>query len=131
MCRSRGRAGVTIVAVARLFMTDAVRDILLAFVRVHVLHHAVKERVFGVGMMEELARHGYELGPGTLYPLLHRLETDGLLRSEVEVVRGKQRRYYTATPKGAKALERIRPQLGELVGEAGKRSKAGNPGQGT
>lgn len=109
-------------------MTDAVRDILLAFVRVHVLHHAVHERVFGVGMMQELARHGYKLGPGTLYPLLHRLEADGLLQSELEVVAGKQRRYYRATTKGAKALERIRPKLAELVGEAGRHGDEGHPG---
>lgn len=100
-------------------MPDSVRDILLAFVRVHVLHHAVDERIFGVGMQQELARHGYKLGPGTLYPLLHRLEGEGLLLSELEVVAGKQRRYYSATAKGRQALQRIRPQLLELVGEAG------------
>lgn len=106
-------------------MTDAVRDILLAFVRVHVLHHAVHEKVYGVGMMEELARHGYKLGPGTLYPMLHRLQAEGLLSSTLEVVQGKQRRCYTATVKGARALERIRPQLAELVGEAGAAARRG------
>jgi hypothetical protein len=47
-------------------VTDVVRDVFLAFARVHILHHASEERVFGVGMMKELARHGYKLGPGTL-----------------------------------------------------------------
>jgi hypothetical protein len=49
-------------------MTDSVRDIFLAFVRVHVLHHATHERIYGAGMSVELARHGYRLPPGTLYP---------------------------------------------------------------
>lgn len=98
-------------------MTDTVRDILLAFVRVHVLHHAVSERVYGAGMAEELARHGYQLSPGTLYPLLHRLERDGLLLSESEVVAGKTRKYYVATKRGHAALDALRPRLAELVGE--------------
>ena len=98
-------------------MTDTVRDIFLAFVRVHVLHHATHERIFGVGMMEELARHGYKLSPGTLYPLLHRLELDGLLACETAVVAGKRRKYYIATDKVRGALAEIRPKVAELVGE--------------
>lgn len=99
-------------------MTDPLRDILLAFVRIHVLHHAVSDRVYGAGMAEELARHGYQLSPGTLYPLLHRLELDGLLESESEVVAGKVRKYYVATEFGRAALSELRPRLAELVGEA-------------
>lgn len=99
-------------------MTDTVRDIFLAFVRVHVLHHAAHERIFGAGMAKELGRHGYTLSPGTLYPLLHRLELDGLLVSEAVVVEGKMRKYYVATDKGRQVLIEIRPKLSELVGEA-------------
>ncbi len=99
-------------------MTDTVRDIFLAFVRVHILHHAAHERIFGAGMAEELGRHGYKLSPGTLYPLLHRLELDGLLVSQPEVVGGKVRKYYVATDKGREVLAEIRPKLSELVGEA-------------
>jgi DNA-binding PadR family transcriptional regulator len=99
-------------------MTDLVRDVFLAFARVHVLHHAQEERIFGVGMMKELSHHGYRLGPGTLYPLLHRLQTEGLLTSEVALVAGKSRKYYVITPKGRLALRRIRPKLAELVHEA-------------
>jgi DNA-binding PadR family transcriptional regulator len=99
-------------------MADFVRDVFLAFARVHILHHANEERIFGVGMMKELARHGYRLGPGTLYPLLHRLETDGLLTSETSVVAGKSRKYYVITSKGRLALRKIRPKLSEIVHEA-------------
>lgn len=98
-------------------MTDTVRDILLAFVRVHILHHAVSERIFGAGMAQELARHGYKISPGTLYPLLHRLEHDGLLTSESEVVAGKARKCYWATETGRQALVALQPRLAELTGE--------------
>jgi DNA-binding PadR family transcriptional regulator len=87
------------------------------FVRLHVLYHAAKEPVFGVEIMQELARHGYEVGPGTLYPLLHQLEQEGYLTVQTEIVGGKQRKYYRATPEGARALEDAKAKLRELVKE--------------
>lgn len=69
-------------------------------------------------MAQELARHGYQISPGTLYPLLHRLEQDGLLTSESEVVAGKARKSYVATDKGRQALAALQPKLAELTGEA-------------
>jgi DNA-binding PadR family transcriptional regulator len=87
------------------------------FVRMHVLYHAVREPIYGVEMMEELARHGYEVGPGTLYPMLHQLEQAGYLVSQAEVVGGKQRKYYRATDEGARALEDAKSRLRELVKE--------------
>ena len=71
-----------------------VRGVFLAFVRVHVLHHAAEERIFGLEMIEELRRHGYTLSPGTLYPIFHSMEEAGYLRSANEVVNGKLRKYY-------------------------------------
>ncbi len=87
------------------------------FVRLHILYHAMREPIFGVEMMEELARHGYEVGAGTLYPILHQLEQAGYLVSHVEVVGGKQRKYYRATPEGGRAMEEARAKLRELVKE--------------
>ncbi len=87
------------------------------FVRMHVLYHAVKEPIFGVEMMEELARHGYDVGPGTLYPMLQKLEEIGYLTSHAEVVAGKTRKYYRATPEGTAALEATKAKLRELVKE--------------
>jgi len=98
-------------------MVDIVRDALLAFARLHVLHHAAEGPIFGLGMMKELRRHGYVIGPGTLYPLLHRLEADGLLVSRTEVVGGKTRTYYESTAKGRKALRSIGPKIAELADE--------------
>lgn len=94
-----------------------IRDVFLSFVRVHILHHAAKGRIFGLEMIDELRRHGYALSPGTLYPILHGLEQSGLLKCEQEVVGGKMRKYYTATAKGRRMLAEVRKKIQELVGE--------------
>lgn len=93
------------------------RDFFLGFVRIHILHHASQEAVFGAELTRELARHGYNLSPGTLYPTLHSLEQNGFLRSEEVVVEGKIRKYYRTTPLGLAVLEELRPKIAELVKE--------------
>jgi DNA-binding PadR family transcriptional regulator len=87
------------------------------FVRMHVLYHAVKEPIFGLEMMEELAGHGYDVGAGTLYPMLHQLAEAGYLSVHTKVVAGKQRKYYRATPEGETALEEAKVKMQELVAE--------------
>jgi len=93
------------------------RGVFLAFVRVHVLHHAAEAPIFGLEMIEELQHHGYSIGPGTLYPILHNLETAGCMRSKQEVVNGKLRKYYVATAKGKRTLEELRKKIREMVRE--------------
>ena len=68
-------------------------------------------------MTEELARHGYRISPGTLYPTLHKMEAEGLLRSRTEVVAGRNRRSYAATAKGKRELQGAKQQLRELARE--------------
>jgi PadR family transcriptional regulator, regulatory protein PadR len=80
----------------------------------HVLLHASHESIFGLAMMEELARHGYRIGPGTLYPLLHGLERTGLLKSTADCTAGRRRRVYTITTRGRRALEAARHKVDEL-----------------
>jgi PadR family transcriptional regulator, regulatory protein PadR len=87
------------------------------FIQVHILHHAQESPVYGSWLIDELARHGYSLSPGTLYPILHRLEEDGLLKSSHKVVEGKRRRYYVITPLGMQALDEARRQAIELAQE--------------
>jgi DNA-binding PadR family transcriptional regulator len=94
-----------------------VRHFFTGFIRLHVLYHAAKEPVYGAEIAEELVRHGYRLSQGTLYPTLHQLEQLRYLSSYTEVVRGKRRRYYRATPAGHKALNQARAKLLELVAE--------------
>jgi PadR family transcriptional regulator len=86
-------------------------------IRLHILHHASKEPVFGLWFIEELGRHGYKLSPGTLYPLLHALERKGYLRSTSERSGKSSRRLYQATPLGRKALAAARQKVSELFGE--------------
>ncbi|WP_406323874.1 PadR family transcriptional regulator [Streptomyces sp. NBC_01637] len=86
-------------------------------VRLHILHHATQEEIHGAWMTEELARHGYQISPGTLYPALHRLEADGLLISEQQVVDGRTRRVYKATEAGKQAPAEDRRALKELARE--------------
>jgi len=99
-------------------MVDIVRDVFMAFVRVHLLHHASEEPIYGLAMIEELARHGYRLSPGTLYPIFRGLEDAGFLRSDPVVVAGKVRKYYRITAAGRRALEEFKVKIRELVGEA-------------
>jgi DNA-binding PadR family transcriptional regulator len=93
------------------------RDFFLGFVKVHVLHHASREPLYGVWFLGELARHGYELSPGTLYPLLHALEREGYLKREQRVVDGKVRKYYRSTSLGRRALSEARERIKALVDE--------------
>jgi PadR family transcriptional regulator, regulatory protein PadR len=68
-------------------------------------------------MAEELARHGYRISPGSLYPTLHRMESEGLIRSTRLAVDGRSRRVYRATAKGRRMLESTKRQLKELADE--------------
>jgi len=93
------------------------KDFFLGFVKIHILYHASQEPIYGVAILEELARHGYRLSPGTVYPTLHRLTRDGYLRQRSEVVDGKVRKYYTTTDRGLAALDEARRKITELVDE--------------
>jgi len=86
-------------------------------IRLHVLHHAVKEPIYGLAMIEELARHGYKVSAGTLYPILHGLEEKGYLASIEERTGSTARRIYRATPAGARALAAAKLKVRELFGE--------------
>ncbi len=93
------------------------RDLYSGLMRLHILHHAVSGPVFGLGMVEELSRHGYRISPGTLYPLLHGLEKKGYIAA-TEQRNGKSlRRVYEATPLGRRALDAAKSKVRELIGE--------------
>jgi len=94
-------------------MPGAYRDIYSGLVRLHVLYHASREPIFGLEMLTELRRHGYRLGPGTLYPLLHSMERRGLLLSRQQG----HRRMYRATASGRRALAEATEKVRELFEE--------------
>ena len=90
------------------------REFLLAFWKIHILHHAADGRgVYGQWMLEELSHHGYRLSPGTLYPILARMAKRGWLRA-AEPARSKGARIYRLTPRGHEVLNQLRASLDEL-----------------
>ena len=93
------------------------RDLYSGLIRLHVLHHAAENPVFGLGMRDELARHGYRISPGTLYPILHGLEKKGYLRATQKREGKSLRKLYSATPLGRKALEAAKAKIAELFYE--------------
>lgn len=106
--------------------TDLVtREILLGFWKVHILHHAEEGPIYGQWIAEELRRHGYRISPGTLYPLLRRLEANGWLKSIASRhAAANARKEYRLTREGAKALEFLRAQVKELHHEVIEERKA-------
>jgi PadR family transcriptional regulator, regulatory protein PadR len=91
------------------------REVLLAFWKIHILHHAAEGPVVGQWMLKELRHHGYDVSPGTLYPLLQRLERHGWLRSKVGGGAGSRApRSYYLTATGREVLDKVQAFLEEL-----------------
>lgn len=93
------------------------RKLFLGFIQIHILHHANEHPIFGLWMLDELKEHGYEISAGTLYPILHSMEAQGLLLKEERNVEGKIRKYYTTTLKGNGVLVEARKKAYELFKE--------------
>lgn len=96
-------------------MTD--KDLYGGLIRLHILHHAAEESIFGLGIIEELRRHGYALSAGTLYPMLHGMERKGYLTSHHERTGRRDRRMYEITGHGRVALAEAKAKVKELFGE--------------
>ncbi len=111
---------------------DVSREILLSFWKIHILHHAAEGPVVGQWMLEELRRHGYEVSPGTLYPVLKRMTTRGWLRCEFDPRAGSRaRRDYYLTARGRTVLEMALTFLAELRGEVVPSAPPRQPRAGT
>lgn len=96
-------------------MNSVAREILLGFWKVHILHHAAEGPIYGQWMMTELRHHGYDISPGTLYPLLQRMERHGWLRRKRSKGAGpRARKNYTLTATGWKVLRLVRKQVEEM-----------------
>jgi PadR family transcriptional regulator PadR len=107
------------------------QELLKGLIRLHILHHASIEEFYGQWMIYELARHGYTLSPGTLYPMLHQLERSGYLRSREERLGRTFRRIYRATALGKEANKVAKIQVRELTGGHGWRKSTHRPKPGT
>lgn len=93
------------------------RKFFLGFIQIHILHHAKKDPFYGSWMIEELSEHGYDMSPGTLYPLLHSMKSTGLLEKDEKLVDGKIRKYYKITDQGVEVLDEARKKAYELFKE--------------
>jgi DNA-binding PadR family transcriptional regulator len=99
----------------------AQREFLLGFWKVHILHHAREAPIHGQWMLTELRRHGYDLSPGTLYPLLDRMKRLGWLKLSIAPRGGRRaRKDYRLTVKGRAVLALVRDQLEELYEEVSR-----------
>jgi PadR family transcriptional regulator PadR len=99
------------------------REILLSFWKIHILHHAGEEPLHGQWMLTELREHGYPISPGTMYPLLQRMERLGWLKGRTDPRGGKRaRKDYRLTAEGQRVLELVRAQIRELYEEVVKRA---------
>ena len=99
-------------------MQEAItRKLFLAFMEIHILHHASKDPIYGSWMIEELKNHGYEVSAGTIYPIFHNMEKNGLLVCEVRNVGGKNRKYYSITDDGRVVLASAKEKIRELTHE--------------
>jgi DNA-binding PadR family transcriptional regulator len=104
------------------------QDLYQGLIRLHILHHAAEEEIFGLGIISELRRHGYDLSPGTLYPMLHRMEERGYLRSRSLREGRRIRRVYRATRSGRAALRQARTKVRELFAELFEKERGHHSG---
>lgn len=93
------------------------QDLYAGLIRLHILHHAAEGEVFGLGIIQELRRHGYEISPGTIYPMLHRMQLHGYLASTQRREGRAIRRSYRATAAGRRALREAKRKVQELFAE--------------
>jgi len=93
------------------------RKLFLGFIQIHILHHAKQEPFYGAWIIEELSEHGYDMSPGTLYPILHNMESSKLLESTAKTVEGRIRKYYSITIPGIEVLNKAREKAYELFKE--------------
>lgn len=70
---------------------------------------------YGYALIDDLAKQGLEIDQGTLYPLLRRLEDQGLLESEWNTDGSRPRRYYVISPMGRELLQALAEDWWQLV----------------
>ncbi len=75
----------------------------------------LQEEQYGYSLMKRLSGKGLEIDQGTLYPLLRRLESQGLLRSSWRVEGERPRRYYVTSPEGTKVLGQLKEEWAGIV----------------
>ncbi len=98
-------------------LSAADREIRLGIWKIHILHHAASRDVWGLWLLGELAEHGHQLSPGTLYPALARMEKNGWLTMRKSGNHPRARQLYRITPEGRVLLRTLRREVRELYRE--------------
>jgi PadR family transcriptional regulator PadR len=75
----------------------------------------LNEEQYGYSLLKLLSEQGLELDQGTLYPLLRRLESQGLLSSDWNTEGSRPRRYYVISPEGQELLPRLKEEWDKIV----------------
>jgi PadR family transcriptional regulator PadR len=70
---------------------------------------------YGYSLLKSLSDLGLEVDQGTLYPLLRRLESQGLLESVWKLEEARPRRYYVISAQGKKILPRLKEEWNSIV----------------
>ncbi len=74
----------------------------------------LKEEKYGYAILKDLSDNGLDVDQGTLYPLLRRLETQGLLESRWKLEEARPRRYYVISPAGQAALPQLAAEMKKI-----------------
>ena len=106
-----------------VMLSAADREIRLGIWKIHILHHAAEREVWGLWLLEELAEHGHRLSPGTLYPALARMESNGWLKRRKDGGHPRARQLFRITPEGRRLLAALRAEVTELYEEVVLRTK--------
>jgi PadR family transcriptional regulator, regulatory protein PadR len=80
----------------------------------------LEQEQYGYSLIKLLSDQGLAVDQGTLYPLLRRLESQGLLASDWRVEDARPRRYYTLSPQGKSVLPQIKLEWKALVNILGQ-----------
>jgi DNA-binding PadR family transcriptional regulator len=104
-----------------VMLSPADREIRLGIWKIHILHHAAEREVWGLWLLTELAEHGHQLSPGTLYPALTRMEANGWLTKRKSTSHPRARQAYRITPEGRRLLRSLRREVTELYEEVVRR----------
>ena len=96
------------------------RQFLKGSISLLLLHLLSRGEMYGYEILQEASRrsaNAFEFKEGTLYPALHQLEKKGQIKSVWRTAEnGRERKYYSLTPKGRKAATEYEKQWQHLTG---------------
>jgi PadR family transcriptional regulator, regulatory protein PadR len=98
--------------------TEALENVVLELRRgviVLAVLSQLSEEQYGYSLLKLLSDQGLEVDQGTLYPLLRRLEAQGLLQSIWKIEGARPRRYYVISAEGRKLLPKLKKEWAGIV----------------